>query len=47
VAAQLKIGDAHFYGSGVTADMKKALSYYRSASEAKNAQVVFQLCGYL
>ncbi|KAF3421600.1 hypothetical protein E2986_07120 [Frieseomelitta varia] len=46
-AAQVKLGDAHYYGRGTKVDYEAAASHYRSASEQQhNAQAMFNL-GYM
>lgn len=46
-AAQVKLGDAHYYGRGTKVDYEAAASHYRSASEQQhNAQAIFNL-GYM
>ncbi|XP_043669581.1 protein sel-1 homolog 1 [Vespula pensylvanica] len=46
-AAQVKLGDAHYYGRGTKIDYEEAASHYRSASEQQhNAQATFNL-GYM
>ncbi|XP_043260848.1 protein sel-1 homolog 1-like [Colletes gigas] len=46
-AAQVKLGDAHYYGKGTKVDYEAAASHYRSASEQQpNAQAMFNL-GYM
>ncbi|XP_076160693.1 HMG-coA reductase degradation 3 isoform X2 [Ptiloglossa arizonensis] len=46
-AAQVKLGDAHYYGRGTEVDYEAAASHYRSASEQQpNAQAMFNL-GYM
>ncbi|XP_033216248.1 protein sel-1 homolog 1 isoform X2 [Belonocnema kinseyi] len=46
-AAQVKLGDAHYYGRGTRVDYEAAASHYRSASEQQhNAQAMFNL-GYM
>ncbi|XP_018355444.1 PREDICTED: protein sel-1 homolog 1 [Trachymyrmex septentrionalis] len=46
-AAQVKLGDAHYYGRGTKVDYEVAASHYRSASEQQhNAQAMFNL-GYM
>lgn len=45
--AQVKLGDAHYYGRGTKVDYEAAAGYYRSASEQQhNAQAMFNL-GYM
>ncbi|XP_016837950.1 protein sel-1 homolog 1 [Nasonia vitripennis] len=45
--AQVKLGDAHYYGRGTKVDYEAAASHYRSASEQQhNAQAMFNL-GYM
>ncbi|XP_020706533.2 protein sel-1 homolog 1 [Athalia rosae] len=45
--AQVKLGDAHYYGKGTRVDYEVAASHYRSASEQQhNAQAMFNL-GYM
>ncbi|XP_011500969.1 PREDICTED: protein sel-1 homolog 1 [Ceratosolen solmsi marchali] len=45
--AQVKLGDAHYYGRGTKVDYDLAASHYRSASEQQhNAQAMFNL-GYM
>ncbi|XP_015597864.1 protein sel-1 homolog 1 [Cephus cinctus] len=46
-AAQVKLGDAHYYGRGTKVDYEAAASHYRLASEQQqNAQAMFNL-GYM
>ncbi|XP_072756107.1 protein sel-1 homolog 1 [Anoplolepis gracilipes] len=46
-AAQVKLGDAHYYGRGTKIDYEAAAGHYRSASEQQhNAQAMFNL-GYM
>ncbi|XP_011697272.1 PREDICTED: protein sel-1 homolog 1 [Wasmannia auropunctata] len=46
-AAQVKLGDAHYYGRGTKVDYEVAAGHYRSASEQQhNAQAMFNL-GYM
>ncbi|XP_050429343.1 protein sel-1 homolog 1 [Adelges cooleyi] len=46
-AAQLKLGDYHYYGLGTKVDYEMAANYYRQASEQHhNAQAMFNL-GYM
>ncbi|KAI4503983.1 hypothetical protein M0802_000454 [Mischocyttarus mexicanus] len=46
-AAQVKLGDAHYYGRGTKVDYEAAASHYLSASEQQhNAQAMFNL-GYM
>ncbi|XP_053995443.1 protein sel-1 homolog 1 [Hylaeus anthracinus] len=46
-AAQVKLGDAHYYGKGTKVDYEAAASHYRLASEQQtNAQAMFNL-GYM
>ncbi|XP_043471478.1 protein sel-1 homolog 1 [Leptopilina heterotoma] len=46
-AAQVKLGDAHYYGKGTRVDYEAAATHYRSASEQQhNAQAMFNL-GYM
>ncbi|XP_011630566.1 protein sel-1 homolog 1 [Pogonomyrmex barbatus] len=46
-AAQVKLGDAHYYGRGTKVDYEAAAGHYRSASEQQhNAQAMFNL-GYM
>ncbi|XP_078042478.1 HMG-coA reductase degradation 3 [Augochlora pura] len=46
-AAQVKLGDAHYYGRGTKVDYEAAASHYRLASEPDpNAQAMFNL-GYM
>lgn len=46
-AAQVKLGDAHYYGRGTKVDYEAAASHYRSASDQQhNAQAMFNL-GYM
>ncbi|XP_011257154.1 protein sel-1 homolog 1 [Camponotus floridanus] len=46
-AAQVKLGDAHYYGRGTKIDYEIAAGHYRSASEQQhNAQAMFNL-GYM
>ncbi|XP_020294405.1 protein sel-1 homolog 1 [Pseudomyrmex gracilis] len=46
-AAQVKLGDAHYYGRGTKIDYEAAASHYRSASDQEqNAQAMFNL-GYM
>lgn len=46
-AAQVKLGDAHYYGRGTKIDYEAAASHYRSAfSQQHNAQAMFNL-GYM
>lgn len=46
-AAQVKLGDAHYYGRGTRVDYEVAAGHYRSASEQQhNAQAMFNL-GYM
>lgn len=46
-AAQVKLGDYHYYGFGTTIDYEAAASHYRMASEQQhNAQAMFNL-GYM
>ncbi|EZA53681.1 hypothetical protein DMN91_007770 [Ooceraea biroi] len=43
-AAQVKLGDAHYYGRGTKIDYEAAAGHYRSASEQQhNAQAMFNL----
>ena len=42
-AAELKIGDYYYYGRGTAVNYRKAVSHYRAASEARNAQVMMFL----
>ncbi|XP_008557621.1 protein sel-1 homolog 1 [Microplitis demolitor] len=45
--AQVKLGDAHYYGRGTKVDYEAAARYYRQASEQQhNAQAIFNL-GYM
>ncbi|XP_071873697.1 HMG-coA reductase degradation 3 [Bombus fervidus] len=45
--AQVKLGDAHYYGRGTKVDYEAAATHYRSASEQQhNAQAMFNL-GYM
>ncbi|XP_046480220.1 protein sel-1 homolog 1 [Neodiprion pinetum] len=45
--AQVKLGDAHYYGKGTRVDYEVAASHYRSASDQQqNAQAMFNL-GYM
>ncbi|KAH0568920.1 protein sel-1 homolog 1 [Cotesia glomerata] len=45
--AQVKLGDAHYYGKGTKVDYEAAARYYRQASEQQqNAQAIFNL-GYM
>lgn len=45
--AQVKLGDAHYYGRGTKVDYEAAAGYYRSASDQQhNAQAMFNL-GYM
>ncbi|XP_066586847.1 protein sel-1 homolog 1-like [Prorops nasuta] len=45
--AQVKLGDAHYYGRGTKVDYEAAASHYRSASDSQtNAQAMFNL-GYM
>lgn len=46
VAAELKIGDYYFYGLGTAVNYRSAVAHYRAASEARNAQAMFDL-GYM
>jgi len=43
VAAELKLGDYHYYGHGVPIDLEAAVGHYRAAAEARNAQAMFDL----
>jgi len=43
VEAEVKLGDYHYYGYGIAADMEEAVSHYRLAAEARNAQAMFNL----
>lgn len=46
-AAQLKLGDYHYYGLGTKIDFELAANHYRQASEQHhNAQAMFNL-GYM
>jgi TPR repeat protein len=46
-AAQVKLGDYHYYGLGTPVDYEMAASHYRLASEQQhNAQAMFNL-GYM
>ncbi|XP_071558269.1 protein sel-1 homolog 1 isoform X2 [Temnothorax nylanderi] len=46
-AAQVKLGDAHYYGRGTKIDYEAAAGHYRSASDQQhNAQAMFNL-GYM
>ncbi|XP_014478106.1 PREDICTED: protein sel-1 homolog 1 isoform X2 [Dinoponera quadriceps] len=46
-AAQVKLGDAHYYGRGTKVDYEIAAGHYRSASDQQhNAQAMFNL-GYM
>lgn len=46
-AAQLKLGDYHYYGLGTKVDYELAANHYRQASEQHhNAQAMFNL-GYM
>lgn len=46
-AAQVKLGDYHYYGFGTSIDYEAAASHYRMASEQQhNAQAMFNL-GYM
>lgn len=46
-AAQVKLGDAHYYGRGTKIDYEVAAGHYRSASDQQhNAQAMFNL-GYM
>ncbi|KAL0126931.1 hypothetical protein PUN28_005336 [Cardiocondyla obscurior] len=46
-AAQVKLGDAHYYGRGTKVDYEAAAGHYRSASDQQhNAQAMFNL-GYM
>uniref|UniRef100_A0A7S4UA39 Uncharacterized protein n=1 Tax=Guillardia theta TaxID=55529 RepID=A0A7S4UA39_GUITH len=42
-AAELKIGDYYYYGMGTSINFRKAVAHYRAASEARNAQAMFNL----
>lgn len=43
VGADLKIGDFYYYGMGTEVNYRKAVTHYRAASEARNAQAMFNL----
>lgn len=46
-AAQVKLGDYHYYGLGTMVDYETAAAYYRMASDQQhNAQAMFNL-GYM
>eukprot|EP00960_Hanusia_phi_P071185 767491-Hanusia_phi.AAC.5 len=42
-AAELKIGDYYYFGMGTAVNFRKAVAHYRAASEARNAQAMFNL----
>jgi len=43
VEAELKLGDYHYYGFGMTADLEESVAHYRVAAESRNAQAMFNL----